>query len=464
LAFLGQRVRVSESFVFGLLGGLTALWLVVPLPRTPMEWDEVLFARALVKLDVVQHSPHPPGYPVYVAAGKLLKALGIPPVHASQLVSVAGLILALTSLSAWLRSLGIPPWPRLWTWLAVLFTPCVIFAANVGLSDMFAGGLAVFAWHLLWQVHQHPTPGRAVAAGIVTALALGARPQELLLLLVPGTWFVVRGMVRRQWAWVWFLAAGLVATVSVWLPLMWLTGWERYWQAFWKLHRWMQEFEGHTRWPHMPWLWFPQDWLLRPVGGPMLGAFFWLGVIVATAALWRSGRRWVLGAWAAGGSYLFLAPFFMTAEAAVRYALPGFLLLASLWGGLVLRWPRLGWLPVAGWVLAACFWVLPALTLRAAEPSPVWAALEMARDRVPTAPVWVASGLTPHAEVIFAWDQRRFQPVALERGLPPRGFLVVCDRWVRGRVWFSLVWPKEPMASLTRRRYLSARVVELGVR
>jgi hypothetical protein len=35
------------------------------------DWDSVTFAFALDDFDVMRHRPHPPGYPLYVAAGKL---------------------------------------------------------------------------------------------------------------------------------------------------------------------------------------------------------------------------------------------------------------------------------------------------------------------------------------------------------------------------------------------------------
>ena len=52
------------------------------------DWDSVNFAFALDDFDVVHHQPHPPGYPLYVAAGKLIHRV------------VAGHAAALTLVSA----------------------------------------------------------------------------------------------------------------------------------------------------------------------------------------------------------------------------------------------------------------------------------------------------------------------------------------------------------------------------
>src|SRR5438445_13725936 len=63
-------------------GGLAALTLVSRWPyRACMlyNWDAVQFALALREFDVAKHQPHPPGYLLYVALGRLLNAsLGDP--------------------------------------------------------------------------------------------------------------------------------------------------------------------------------------------------------------------------------------------------------------------------------------------------------------------------------------------------------------------------------------------------
>ncbi|MDD5564037.1 MAG: hypothetical protein PHQ91_10010, partial [Thermoanaerobaculaceae bacterium] len=56
---LGDRLFGGALLAYGV-----ALWLFRPL--TPFEQDEVLFLKALDRYDVALHSPHPPGYPLFV--------------------------------------------------------------------------------------------------------------------------------------------------------------------------------------------------------------------------------------------------------------------------------------------------------------------------------------------------------------------------------------------------------------
>ena len=52
------------------------------------DWDSVNFALGLDDFDVVKHQPHPPGYPIYIAAGKLVYRLIADHAAALTLVSV----------------------------------------------------------------------------------------------------------------------------------------------------------------------------------------------------------------------------------------------------------------------------------------------------------------------------------------------------------------------------------------
>jgi len=79
------RDALTSALLFLVLAAIFALtrsyWLD--------DWDSVNFALALDSFDVPKHQPHPPGYPIYVAAGKLVHLVIAD--HAAALTLVSSL-------------------------------------------------------------------------------------------------------------------------------------------------------------------------------------------------------------------------------------------------------------------------------------------------------------------------------------------------------------------------------------
>src|SRR5262245_17528259 len=56
-----------------LAAGLVLVGIVsraVAIPASSWEWDDFLFARALHPFDILEHSPPPPGFPLFVMLGR----------------------------------------------------------------------------------------------------------------------------------------------------------------------------------------------------------------------------------------------------------------------------------------------------------------------------------------------------------------------------------------------------------
>lgn len=444
---------------------LYLLWLLLTLPQTPMEWDEVLFARGVVRFDVPAHAPHPPGYPLYVGLAKVFFHLGVEPHHATQLASVVGALLALGGV-VWLGKLaGLSGLPLFLVGLCTASLPAFSFAANLGLSDMLATGLLVMAAVAVFRLGQEATAKRALAAGALTALACGVRPQVFLALL--GPWAVVTlGLARRRvYRWLWSVPAALLVSLAVWLPVVLLTGVRRYFAASRHLASWMDTHEYLSRFPAMEFSRFVADWLVRPLGTKALALAFWFLAAAGAFALWRAGQRQLVTLLASGGlGYLLLAPWTMTAEACVRYALPAYALLAPLAFGLftgrICRWA--GMVAVPSFSVACFVWILPALSLRTAEPNPVWAALSWVRQTQRPQVVFVDGGIRPHAQ--FVLQPAGFQVKAKDPEDPVPGLWVRSPALGKGReVLFRASWSEPKVGLLARRRYLSAEVVRLAV-
>ena len=215
---LGRHVDVL------IVGGLAALTLLSRWPyraRMLYNWDAVQFALALREFDIAKHQPHPPGYLLYVALGRLLNmSLGDP-----NLAYVALAMVFSAATTAVVYVLARALYDRTTaaaaaTLLAV--SPLFWFYGSVGLTyagEAFGASLvAVFAYGAL-----RGEPRTLYACAVVLGLVGGIR-QSVLVLLFPlcvACAFVgVRSLKKLG------LAAVLMAAavLSWFLPMVWLTG------------------------------------------------------------------------------------------------------------------------------------------------------------------------------------------------------------------------------------------------
>src|SRR5512142_1842589 len=62
--------------------------------RSLWDWDETLFCLGMRSYDVTSHHPHPPGFPVYIGAAKLLRTFIHSDFRALQAINLtAGVLL-----------------------------------------------------------------------------------------------------------------------------------------------------------------------------------------------------------------------------------------------------------------------------------------------------------------------------------------------------------------------------------
>ena len=112
-------------------------------------WDAVQFALALERYDVVRHQPHPPGYILYVALGRLAEMVMGDPVAAlgglAMLASAVAVLLVYQlgwhlygRKAAVLAALGLAVSPLFWTYSVIGLS----YAAEAALAT----GIALSAW------------------------------------------------------------------------------------------------------------------------------------------------------------------------------------------------------------------------------------------------------------------------------------------------------------------------------
>jgi len=226
MASAGRRAaaRVAPHGDLAIALGLGVVTLLSRWPyraRMLYNWDAVQFALALHEFDIAKHQPHPPGYLLYVALGRLLNAsLGDPTLAyvALAMLFSAGTTFVLYSLA---RRLYDRPTALIAASLLAV-SPLFWFYGSVGLTyagEAFAA--SVVAWFAYGALTGHV---RSLYWGALAVGLTGGMRQSVLVLLLP-LWLgsALLGIrSRRRVA----IAGGiLLASVLAWLlPMLWLTG------------------------------------------------------------------------------------------------------------------------------------------------------------------------------------------------------------------------------------------------
>jgi hypothetical protein len=201
------------------------------MPSSLEDLDSINFALGVRHFDVTEHQPHPPGYPLFIAAAKSVHALGLSEVRALSLLNIAAgalSILALLALfTAWHDDRKVPP---LLTTLVVVTAPLFWLTASRPLSDVagLAPSIAIQALTI-----RARSPRQFILAAFLAALAAGIRSQVVWLtlpVLAVAVWQIEGARIRTA-------AAGAVAYAVgalLWIvPLLWLSGGPAaYWKAF----------------------------------------------------------------------------------------------------------------------------------------------------------------------------------------------------------------------------------------
>ncbi len=463
----GGWVQRHRTAALGVL--LFAVVLLALRPATPFEWDEVLYQRALDHYDVAQHSPHPPGVPAFIAAGKVLSYLTRDPQLAMQLVAILSGLAAVVLLAALARTLGAPPAAAAATACVVAVIPAFLATANVGLSDVPA--TAGVAGAIVACVAAARDTRRLPMAAAVVALALSLRPQILVALLPAGLAAVALAVRRRGWRPLGLgTLSGFGVSALIWTPAILLTGFRRYVDVSIAHARGMARIEAGLRLPALSFGKAVLGWMRDPLGSDAIAIAFWLMVLVGSAVWLATGRRLLVAV--AGASaivYLAVAMFTMNVLSAARYGLPALALFAPLAAGVVAadrRWARrAGIAAVACWCAAAFAWGLPVYLMRR-DPAPVWSALEWIRHhRAAANTVVVYDGVfTPHVQYVlgkagFETVPREMAELGGASARSGKETLFVTE-WPlpAGTLLFQKVWDIRKLGPLTFRRYGSCAV------
>src|ERR1051326_8420178 len=154
------------------------------------DWDEALFCLGVRDYDVPAYRPHPPGFPLFIGAAKLLRRIAGSDFHALQWISLiaACSLFPLAYLLA--RELRFSKATSFLGALLFVFFPTVWFYGGTAFSDIPAIALSLAAALLLLR-------GSWAWGALFLGIAVGVRPQSLLLGCAPFLTFA--WSQRKEW-------------------------------------------------------------------------------------------------------------------------------------------------------------------------------------------------------------------------------------------------------------------------
>ena len=266
----------------GLGRGMRAVWISTAIvllllasrlffmPDGPWEQDEAIFAAGVLDFNVVRHRPHPPGFPGWIAIGKVLHLIFGDPLFALRVASSVASVLTVVVLARLLVPIA-GERPALLTALLYAATPVVWAHAPRAFTTTPALACAVMAAALL---RDQRLPGWALLG-----VAATIRPQlapELAVVAALGF-----GMSRRR------LALGItiaVAVVAVAYGVTALDAGASYWKSVSShVSRHGRDLAGGRE--------LDQLGIVRGVGGPIPAAAIAIATAIGLVAALRRDRK-----------------------------------------------------------------------------------------------------------------------------------------------------------------------------
>lgn len=168
-----RRVRRAALAAGAAIAALVVWSRFGLLANGPWEWDESNFARGLVDFDLAAHFPHPPGFPGWIAIGKLVRWVVPEPLTALQIASATASLVTIVLLVVAARRV-VPTAVAVTTALLVAFLPGVWLHAVRGFASTTATALGLAAAVVLLGGCSR---ARLTAAAAFVAASALVRPQ-----------------------------------------------------------------------------------------------------------------------------------------------------------------------------------------------------------------------------------------------------------------------------------------------
>lgn len=379
----------------------TRFYAIAP---TLWDWDEVQFAAGVREFNVGRdHHPHPPGFPLYMLAAKMVRPFVANDFRACQTVTVLAACLLFPLAFSLARELRFSFRTSLLGALLFVFFPNVWFYGGTAFSDITGTAASIAA---AWLLMRGCRDYRFYLAGAaMLGVAAGIRSQALLYGLAPlalASWFQLRHSWRRVAA-----AALLLASIigaSYLGAALASDSIELYRGQLEHVRKWVRTIDSYLSPDRAPLSAIADDFLVHPTPG---GRLTFIVTALAVAGLLGAMIRPRLGVWiafATFGPFAVFAWLMLDPNSVQRYSTSYVLLWALLaaHGVELMATPLRRWAPIAHVaVLIAitarfAYWTAPALQELRQSVAPTHAAMEWLRARVPPGGVvWVHPSLAP---------------------------------------------------------------------
>ena len=449
-------------FLLTIVIGLTRFLAVA---RSLNDWDEGLFSLGVMEYDINLHHPHPPGYPLFIAAAKAVHLFGVNEYRSLQVIVLLGSILLFPALALFLRECGFAFATAVCGAVVFVFLPNVWIYSGTGFSDIPSTAVLFVA---CWLLLRGRRDGRSYLLGaIVLGIAAGMRSPNLLIGAAPAIVATFHRLRARDFRNVVLatLLGGLIAGGS-YLGAALASGTIEQYRFM------LREQSNYVR--------VVDSWRnpARPPLGIVAKSFFlypveqyeqmrWLTILALTGiASVMVQRRWALLF-----PILMFLPFMIVAwltldvQAAGRYAMPYMSLYAlylAYFLGVIGRRPAIQGALAAAVITVFIVWTWPALRLQRTSDAPVAAALTWIDRNVPkTSPVYVHGWIGPQGQYLLHDRDKTFYEDPREIHSVGPDTWAVEPRILEGG--HNFVWSqRNPLYKIIRRRNFEAAVLRLA--
>lgn len=395
-----QRRLVWIAFV---VVAATRFFAIAP---TLWDWDEVQFASGVREFNVGRdHHPHPPGFPLYMLAAKMVRPFVANDFRACQTVTVLAACLLFPLAFSLARELRFSFRTSFLGALLFVFFPNVWFYGGTAFSDVTGTAVAIAAaWMLLRGCRD---PRFYLGGAAMLGAAAGIRSQALLFGFAPlaiATWFQLRSSWRRVAA-----AALILATIvgaSYLGAALASDSIELYRGQLDHVRTWVRTIDSYLSPNREPLVDVADDFLAHPTPGGRLTFVVTALAIVALLGAMVRPRLSVWIAFATFAPFAFFAWLMLDPNSIHRYSTSYVFLWALLaaYGVELLATPLRRWAPIAHVAILIAitarfaYWTVPALQELRQSEAPTHAVMEWLRERVPPGgTVWVHGSLIPFA-------------------------------------------------------------------